>query len=203
MCSALGDVMFARKLTLAFLAAFCSAIFLAGPGLTQEKTIVVVSTTSMKDSGLFGHLLPIFTEKTGIAVNVLSVGTGQALDIARGGNADLVLTHAKTAEQLFIAEGDGVKRYPIMYDDFVLVGPKSDPAGVKGMTDVAKALKAIKEKPATFVSRGDNSGTHMLELRLWSKDVGINIQELDGPWYRSAARGMAATLHKALVYGGY
>jgi tungstate transport system substrate-binding protein len=194
--------MFHRKLTLAFLTFFC-AVFLAGSVLAQEKAIVVASTTSMKDSGLFQHLLPIFAEKTGIAVNVLSVGSGQAFDIARGGNADVLFTHAKATEELFVAEGDGVKRYPVMYNDFVLIGPKSDSAGIKGMTDVANALKAIKDKPATFISRGDNSGTHMLELKLWNKDAGINIQQLDAPWYQSVARGMAATLYKALAHGGY
>jgi tungstate transport system substrate-binding protein len=124
---------------------------------------------------LFGHLLPIFTEKTGIAVKVLAVGTGQAFDIARRGDADVVFAHAKSAGQRFVAEGYGVKRYPVMYNDFVLIGPESDPAGIKGMTDVAKALKAIKDKSATFISRGDNSGTHMFELMLWNKDVGIDI----------------------------
>jgi tungstate transport system substrate-binding protein len=195
--------MFHRKPILAFVAVFCGAIFSAGPVLTQEKSIVVTSTTSTKDSGLFGRLLPIFTEKTGIAVKVLAVGTGQALDIARRGEADVIFVHAKSAEQRFVAEGYGVKRYPVMYNDFVLIGPKSDPAGVKDMKDVAKALKAIKDNSATFISRGDNSGTHMFELMLWNKDVGINIQELDGPWYRSAGRGMHATLHKARVHGGY
>jgi tungstate transport system substrate-binding protein len=195
--------MFHRRPILAFIAVFCSVVFLAGPVRTQEKSIVVASTTSLKDSGLFGHLLPIFTEKTGIAVKVVAVGTGQALDIARRGEADVVFTHAKAAEQAFIAEGHGVKRCPVMYNDFVLIGPDSDPAGIKGMTDVAKALKAIKDKPADFISRGDNSGTHMLELKLWNKDVGINVQQLDGPWYRPVARGMNATLHKALVHGGY
>jgi tungstate transport system substrate-binding protein len=130
-------------------------------------------------------------------------GYGQALDIARRGEADVIFVHAKSAEQRFVAEGYGVKRYPVMYNDFVLIGPKSDPAGVKDMKDVAKALKAIKDNSATFISRGDNSGTHMFELMLWNKDVGINIQELDGPWYRSAGRGMHATLHKARVHGGY
>jgi tungstate transport system substrate-binding protein len=191
-----------RKLTLAFLA-FFYAVFLAGSVLAQERAIVVASTTSMKDSGLFERLLPIFTEKTGIAVKVLSVGSGQAFDNARDGNADVVFTHAKATEELFVAEGNGVKRYPVMYNEFVLIGPKSDPANIKGMTDVANALKAIKNKPATFISRGDNSGTHMLELKLWNKDAGISIQQLEGPWYRSVARGMDATLHKALVHGGY
>src|SRR5262245_53724326 len=195
--------MFQRKRILVFAALFCSAIFLAGPVLTQEKSIIIASTTSTKDSGLFEHLLPIFTKKTGVVVKVLSVGTGQALDVARRGDADVVFVHAKSVEQAFVAEGHGVKRYPVMYNDFVLVGPKRDPAAVKGMDDIAKALRTIKDKAAMFISRGDNSGTHMLELKLWNKDVGINIQEHDGPWYKSVGRGMEATLYKALVHGGY
>src|SRR5262249_33841408 len=200
---AISGGMFHRGPILAFVAVFCGAVFLAGPVLTQEKSIVVASTTSTRDSGLFGHLLPIFTEKTGITVKVVAVGTGQALDTARRGEADVVFTHAKSAEQAFVAEGDGVKRYPVMYNDYVLIGPDSDPARIKGMKDVAMALKAIKDKPAAFISRGDNSGTHMLELKLWNRDVGINIQQLDGSWYRSVERGMDATLHKARVHGSY
>jgi tungstate transport system substrate-binding protein len=192
-----------RKPILALIAVFCGAVFLTGHALAQEKSIVVASTTSTKDSGLFEHLLPLFTLKTGIAVKVLAVGTGQALDIARRGDADVVFVHAKSAEQTFVAEGYGVKRHPVMYNEFVLIGPESDPAGIKGMKDVAKALKAIKDKPATFISRGDNSGTHMFELMLWNKDVGINIQELGGPWYKSIARGMKATLHIAVATDGY
>ena len=138
---------------LAFITAFCAAVFLTGHALAQEKLIVVVSTTSTKDTGLFDHLLPLFTMKTGIAVKVLAVGTGQALDIDRRGVAVVVFVHAKSAEQTFVAEGEGVKRYPVMYNDFVLIGPKSDPAGIKGMRDVAKALKAIRDKPATFIYR--------------------------------------------------
>jgi len=192
-----------RKPTLALVAFFCSAVFSAAPALAQEKSIVVASTTSTKESRLFEYLLPLFTLKTGIAVKVRAVGTGQALDIARRGDADVVFVHAKSAEQTFIAEGHGVKRYPVMYNDFVLIGPESDPAGIKGMKDVAKALKAINDKPATFISRGDNSGTHMRELMLWNRDVGINIQQLDGPWYKSIERGMKATLHMARATGGY
>ena len=192
-----------RKPILAFIAIFCATVSLAGAALAQQKSIVVASTTSAKDSGLFGHLLPIFTEATGIVVNVVAVGTGQALDIARRGDADVAFVHSKIAEQQFVAEGRGVKRNPVMYNDFVLVGPKSDPAGIKGMTDIAKALETIKEKGATFISRGDNSGTHMFELALWNKDVGINIQEQAGAWYKSVGRGMGATLYKALVHNGY
>jgi tungstate transport system substrate-binding protein len=192
-----------RKQILALIAVFSSAVFLAGHTLAQEKSIVVASTTSTKDTGLFEHLLPLFTLKTGIAVKVRAVGTGQALDIARRGDADVVFVHAKQAEQTFVAEGHGVKRYPVMYNDFVLIGPEGDPAGIRGMKDVAKALKAIKDRSATFISRGDNSGTHMRELMLWNKDVGINIQELDGPWYKSIERGMKATLHMARASDGY
>jgi tungstate transport system substrate-binding protein len=201
---ALGaDMLSLRKPILALIAVFCTAAFLAGHAPAQEKSIVVASTTSTKDSGLFEHLLPSFTQKTGIAVKVRAVGTGQALDMARRGDSDVVFVHAKSAEQLFVAEGHGVKRYPIMYNDFVLIGPESDPAGIRGEKDVAKALKAIKDKSATFISRGDNSGTHLRELMLWNKDVGINIQELDGPWYKSVERGMKATLHMARATGGY
>jgi len=192
-----------RKQILALIAVFCSAVFLAGPTPAQEKSIVVASTTSTKDSGLFEYLLPFFTRKTGIAVNVRAVGTGQALDMARRGDADVVFVHAESAEQAFIAEGHGVKRYPVMYNDFVLIGPESDPAGIKGMKDVAKALTAIKDKTATFISRGDHSGTHLLELMLWNKDAGINIQALDGPWYKSVQRGMKATLHMARATDSY
>lgn len=192
-----------RKSLLVLIAVHGIAVSLPGHALAQEKSIVVASTTSTKDAGLFDHLLPLFTMKTGIAVEVLAMGTGQALDIARRGNADVVFVHAKSAEQTFIAEGHGVKRYPVMYNDFVLIGPKSDPAGIKGMRDVAKALKAIRDKPATFISRGDNSGTHLFELMLWNKDVGINIQEQSGSWYNSIERGMEGTLRIARARDAY
>src|SRR5262245_24600219 len=133
----------------------------------QDKSIVVASTTSTQDSGLFGHILPLFKAKTGIDVKVVSQGTGQALDTGRRGDADVVFVHAKPLEEKFVAEGAGVKRHPVMYNDFILVGPKSDPAGIKGMTDIAEALKAIKTKGAPFISRGDRSGTHVAELELW------------------------------------
>jgi len=197
--------MFSQRISsiLAFIAAFYAAIFVTQDTLAQEKSIIIASTTSTKDSGLFDHLLPLFTMKTGIVVSVQAVGTGQAFDMARRGDADVVFAHNKSAGQTFVADGYGVKQYPVMYNDFVLIGPESDPAGIKGMKDVAKALKAIKDKSATFISRGDNSGTHMFELMLWNKDVGINIQQLDGPWYRSIERGMQATLHMARATGGY
>jgi tungstate transport system substrate-binding protein len=171
--------------------------------MAQENSIVIASTTSTKDSGLYEHLLPIFTQMTGIAVKVLAQGTGQALDTGRRGDADVVFVHAKFAELKFLAEGHGVKRYPVMYNDFVLVGPKSDPAGIKGMDDVAEALRTIRVKQATFLSRGDHSGTHLAELALWNKDVGINIEMENGAWYQSIGRSMEATLHMAVAHGGY
>jgi len=192
-----------RKSVFTFVMALGSALFLVGHTLAQEKSIVVASTTSVKDSGLLDHLVPLFTQKTGIAVKVLALGTGQALDAGRLDEADIVFVHAKSAEQTFLAEGHGVKRYPVMYNDFVLIGPKSDPAGIKGMTDVAKALKAIKDQQVTFISRGDHSGTHLAEIALWKTGVGINIEDEGGAWYKPIARGMMATLHMACVSGGY
>jgi tungstate transport system substrate-binding protein len=154
---------------------------------------MVASTTSTQDSGLFEYLLPIFKEKTGITVKVLAQGTGQALDTARRGDADVVFVHAKSAEEKFLAEGEGVKRFPVMYNDFVLIGPKDDPAGINGLKDVAKAFQIIKEKQACFVSRGDRSGTHIAELNLW-KAANVDIEKDNGPWYKEIGQGMGAAL---------
>ena len=170
-----------------------SAIIVARPAYAEDKSIVVASTTSTQDSGLFEYLLPIFKQKTGITVKVLAQGTGQVLDTARRGDADVVFVHAKSAEEKFLAEGEGVKRFPVMYNDFVLIGPKDDPAGVKGMNDVAKAFQTIKDKQACFVSRGDRSGTHIAELNLW-KASNIDIEKDNGPWYKSIGQGMGAAL---------
>jgi tungstate transport system substrate-binding protein len=191
-----------RKPIVALIAVFYSAVCLAGHVLAQEKSIVVASTTSTKDTGLFEHLLPLFTQKTGIAVKVQALGTGQALDMARRGDADVVFVHAKSAEEAFIAEGNGVKRYPVMYNDFVLIGPKSDPAGIKGMKDVGAALKAIMAKGALFVSRGDRSGTHIAEINLW-KASGVDIEKEKGPWYKSIGQGMGAALNTAGASNAY
>lgn len=169
--------------------------------LAQDQTIVVASTTSTQDSGLFGYLLPIVKQKTGIDVKVLAQGTGQALDTARRGDADVVFVHAKSAEEKFLAEGFGVKRYPVMYNDFVVVGPRDDPAGVKGK-DVTTALQAIKTKGAQFVSRGDRSGTHIAELKLW-KAAGIDIAKDHGPWYKEIGQGMGAALNMASASNSY
>src|SRR6476659_520650 len=171
------------------------------PALAQDRSIVVASTTSTQDSGLFGYLLPLFKAKTDIEVKVIAQGTGQALDTARRGDADVVFVHAKSQEEKFLAEGFGVKRFDVMYNDFVLIGPKSDPAGVKGK-DIETALKAIQAKSAPFVSRGDKSGTHSAELALW-KQAGIDIAAAKGPWYREIGQGMGAALNTAGAMNGY
>jgi tungstate transport system substrate-binding protein len=168
----------------------------------QDKSIVVSSTTSTQDSGLFGHILPMFKAKTGIDVKVVSQGTGQALDTGRRGDADVVFVHAKSQEEKFVAEGAGVKRHPVMYNDFVLVGPKSDPAGVKGR-DIVAAFKLIKGKSAPFISRGDKSGTHSAELALW-KAAGIDVAGTDkGAWYKEIGQGMGAALNTASASNAY
>jgi tungstate transport system substrate-binding protein len=184
-------------------AAALAATILTTPVCAQDKSIVVSSTTSTQDSGLFGHILPLFKEKTGIDVKVIAQGTGQALDTGRRGDSDVVFVHAKSAEEKFLAEGEGVKRHPVMYNDFVLIGPKSDPAGIRGMKDVAKALNTIKDKQADFISRGDRSGTHIAELALWNKDAGIDIEKEKGPWYKSIGQGMGAALNTAGASNGY
>jgi len=172
------------------------------PALAQDNSIVVASTTSTQDSGLFEYLLPLFKKKTGITVKVVAQGTGQALDTGRRGDADVVFVHAKSAELKFLAEGQSVTRYPVMYNDFVLIGPKSDPAGIKGMKDVARAFQTIKEKQASFISRGDRSGTHIAELKLW-KDAGIDIGKDKGHWYKSIGQGMGAALNIANASNAY
>jgi tungstate transport system substrate-binding protein len=180
-----------------------AVIFLfSASAMAQDKSIVVASTTSTEDSGLFGYLLPLFKAKTGIEVKVVAQGTGQALDTARRGDADVVFVHAKSAEEKFLAEGFGVKRYPVMYNDFVLIGPKSDPAGIKGSTDIVAALKTLKSKGNAFISRGDRSGTHIAELALW-KAAGIDIAAEKGPWYKEIGQGMGAALNTAAAADAY
>ena len=168
----------------------------------QTRYITVASTTSTEQSGLFKHMLPAFQKKTGIEVRVVALGTGQALDMARRGDADVVFVHAKSLEEKFIAEGHGVKRLPVMYNDFVLIGPKSDPAKVAGGKDITTALKKIKSESAPFVSRGDRSGTHTAELALW-KQAGIDIEKEKGPWYRDTGQGMGPALNSASSMNGY
>ncbi len=188
--------------TLIAIAAIGTLLLAAHPSLAQDKSIIVSSTTSTQDSGLFGHILPLFKSKTGIDVKVLSQGTGQALDTGRRGDADVVFVHAKSAEEKFLTEGFGVKRFPVMYNDFVLIGPKSDPAGIKGSKDVAAALKTIKDKGAPFISRGDKSGTHIAEINLW-KIAGIDIAADKGPWYKEIGQGMGAALNTASASNAY
>jgi tungstate transport system substrate-binding protein len=190
-----------RLRTLVIVAALASSL-VGTTGYAEEKSIVVASTTSTEDSGLFSHILPLFKAKTGIAVKVLAQGTGQALDTGRRGDADVVFVHAKSAEKRFVADGFGVKRYPVMYNDFVLIGPKSDPAGINGGKDIVAALKAIKEKGAPFISRGDRSGTHIAELNLWQA-ADIDVEMDRHPWYKSIGQGMGAALNTAVVSNAY
>ncbi|HET9668402.1 MAG TPA: extracellular solute-binding protein [Casimicrobiaceae bacterium] len=179
-----------------------ACVLIDASAFAQEPFIVVASTTSTEQSGLFGHLLPKFEKDTGIEVRVVAVGTGQALDIGRRGDADVVFVHDKAAERKWLAEGNGVKRYPVMYNDFVLIGPKSDPAHVAGGKDITAALKRIAEAKAPFVSRADKSGTYSAELRLW-KDAGVDIATVKGPWYRETGSGMGPALNTASGLGAY
>jgi tungstate transport system substrate-binding protein len=168
----------------------------------QPKFITVASTTSTEQSGLFKDLLPVFEKKTGIQVRVVALGTGQALDMGRRGDADVVFVHAKPLEEKFVAEGHGVKRFEVMYNDFVLVGPKADPAKVSGTKDIVAALKKIAAGKAPFASRGDKSGTHFAELQLW-KEAGIDPNQGKGSWYRETGSGMGATLNTASGMNAY
>jgi tungstate transport system substrate-binding protein len=173
-----------------------------GTALAQERSITVASTTSTEQSGLFGYLLPRFTTATGIGVKVVAVGTGQALDIGRRGDADVVFVHDRPAEEKFLSEGFGVKRHDVMYNDFVVIGPQADPAHIAGGKDVADALRKIAETKAVFVSRGDRSGTHEAELRLW-KEAGVNLGSARGAWYREIGQGMGAALNMASSANAY
>jgi tungstate transport system substrate-binding protein len=192
--------MFSRRLVLGVAVALAT---MSGGAIAQDKSIVVSSTTSTTDSGLFNHILPLFKQKTGIDVKVVSQGTGQALDTGRRGDSDVVFVHAKPQEEKFVAEGFGVKRFPVMYNDFILIGPKSDPAGIKGSKDIVAALKAIKGKSSPFISRGDKSGTHSAELSLW-KAAGIDVGGADkGDWYKEIGQGMGAALNTASASNAY
>jgi len=162
----------------------------------------VASTTSTEQSGLFKHLLPIFEQKSGIEVRVVALGTGQALDLARRGDADVVFVHAKSAEEEFLREGHGVRRFPVMYNDFVIIGPQSDPARIEGGDDAPAALQKIKNASAPFVSRGDRSGTHIAEVNLWTI-AGIDIAKEKGPWYRETGQGMGPALNMASSMNAY
>lgn len=187
-----------------FAAMALAAVFLHDPtaAAAQEPFIIVQSTTSTRDSGLFGHILPMFRQKTGIEVRVVAVGTGQAIRNARNGDGDVLLVHARHAEEKFIAEGWGVKRYDVMYNDFVIVGPASDPTGIAGMKDAVDALRRIAASQSPFASRGDDSGTHKAELRLWNA-AGIEVAASGGGWYRKTGSGMGATLNIAIGMNAY
>ncbi|MEM7506144.1 MAG: substrate-binding domain-containing protein [Pseudomonadota bacterium] len=174
---------------------------LANPALAEDRSILVQSTTSTANSGLYDHLLPIFQAESGIQVNVVAVGTGQAIKNARNGDGDVLLVHSREAEEAFVAEGWGVERFDLMYNDFVLVGPEDDPADVAGMTNATNALDKIRRTGSIFASRGDNSGTHAKERALWS-DTGSEPQAGE-PWYRETGAGMGATLTIATNMGAY
>ncbi|MDR6288418.1 tungstate transport system substrate-binding protein [Inquilinus ginsengisoli] len=164
------------------------------PAEAADRFITVASTTSTENSGLFPYLLPIFTRETGIEVRVVAQGTGQAIETARRGDADVLFVHHKPSEEKFVAAGDGVARFDVMYNDFVLVGPTADPAGIGHTRDAAAALAKIAAARAPFLSRGDDSGTHLAELALW-KAAGIDVKAASGGWYREAGSGMGATLN--------
>jgi tungstate transport system substrate-binding protein len=180
--------------------AITALALLSNPAYAQEKSIVVSSTTSTEQSGLFGFMLPIFKSKTGIDVKVVAVGTGQALDIGRRGDADVVFVHDKPAEEKFVSEGFGTKRTEVMYNDFVLIGPKADPAKIAGGKDIKAAFQKVAAAQAPFVSRGDKSGTHAAELRYW-KDAGITVAP--SAWYKETGSGMGPALNTASAMNGY
>ena len=191
-----------KKLVMSVLAGFALALATAVNPAAAGDSIIVQSTTSTQNSGLYDHILPMFKEKTGIDVRVVAVGTGQALENGRRGDGDVLLVHAKPAEEQFVAEGYGVERYDVMYNDFVIVGPASDPAGVKGMDDARAALAKIAEEQAVFASRADDSGTHKKELSLWDV-ASVDPTEASGTWYRETGSGMGATLNTGIGMDAY
>ncbi|WP_076650151.1 extracellular solute-binding protein [Pontibaca methylaminivorans] len=178
------------------------ALGLGGPVVAADEFITVQSTTSTENSGLFDELLPKFTEKTGIEVRVVAVGTGQAIKNAANGDGDVLFVHDTPSEEKFVADGEGVSRADVMYNDFILVGPESDPAGIKGDDDVVDAFRKIAEAEAPFASRADESGTHKAELRIW-EDAGIDIADASGGWYAETGSGMGATLNTGIGMGAY
>ncbi len=190
------------KRILPALALLALALALGGPAHAGAHFITLASTTSTENSGLFGHLLPRFTQATGIAVRVIAVGTGQALRIARNGDADVLLVHHRASEARFVAEGYGVQRFDVMFNDFVIVGPRADPAGLRGLDDAAQALARIAKARAPFTSRGDDSGTHKKERDLWAA-AGLDPASAAGAWYRETGSGMGATLNAASGMGAY
>ncbi|MCB2053731.1 MAG: extracellular solute-binding protein [Geminicoccaceae bacterium] len=204
----MGDLLvkrrpFPARLGRALAAGLVALVAIANPSrAADDRFIIVQSTTSTQNSGLFDHILPIFTAKTGIEVRVVAVGTGQAIKNAENGDGDVLLVHAKPAEEKFVEEGHGVARTDVMYNDFVIVGPQDDPAGIDGTSDAVAALRAIAEAKAPFASRADDSGTHKKELALW-REAGVDPTAASGSWYRETGSGMGATLNVAVGMGAY
>ena len=188
--------------SLAAVFSFGIALAAIAPAQAEDKSIIVQSTTSTQNSGLFEHILPIFEKKSGIKVNVVAVGTGQAIKNAQNCDGDVLFVHAKQAEEKFVEEGYGVKRYDVMYNDFIIVGPPADAAGVAGSNDAAGSLKRIADAKAIFASRGDDSGTHKKEVSLW-KEAGVDVKAASGDWYRETGSGMGATLNTGVGMGAY
>lgn len=166
------------------------------------ENIILASTTSTQNSGLFDHILPAFTKETDITVNVVAVGTGAALKLARNGDADVLMVHHKTSEEKFVKDGFGVERFDLMHNDFVLVGPDNDPAGINSTKSVVAALEQIGKQKSPFLSRGDDSGTNKRELELW-READFDPKTVSGGWYRETGSGMGATLNTAVAMQGY
>jgi tungstate transport system substrate-binding protein len=181
---------------------FAMSLLCGAASHAQQPSIIVQSTTSTANSGLYDRILPVFTEQTGITVHVVAVGTGQAIRNAQNGDGDVLLVHAKSAEEQFVADGFGVERFDVMYNDFILVGPPADPAGVRSAANAVDAFRRIAEAKALFASRGDNSGTHKKEVELWG-ETGIEVTDASGTWYRETGSGMGATLNVAVGMGAY
>ncbi len=182
--------------------ALAAGILVSPASFAAEDSIILQSTTSTANSGLYDHILPLFEEETGIRVNVVAVGTGQAIKNARNGDGDVLLVHAKSAEEQFVADGYGVERFDVMYNDFIIVGPPDDPAGIAGSEDAEVALARIAGAELPFASRGDNSGTHKKEMALW-KEAGVDPTAASGTWYRETGSGMGATLNAAVGMSAY
>ncbi|HYQ90910.1 MAG TPA: substrate-binding domain-containing protein [Candidatus Competibacteraceae bacterium] len=195
-------VNYLRHGALGLLSVLAVAGLLLNPAQAEERFITVASTTSTQNSGLFDYLLPIFQKQTGIEVRVVAVGTGQAIQLAERGDADILLVHHQPSEEKFVKDGQGVKRFDVMYNDFIIVGPKADPAGIRGQHDPVAAMQKIAAAKAPFASRGDDSGTHKLELELW-KAANVDPKAASGQWYRETGSGMGATLNTASGLDAY